>query len=82
MRDLFARQPDRFERMHARRRTPAGLLQEPHRRRHRLAADEPGPRARRKALREAMFSGEKINFTEHRAVLHTALRAPAGAVTP
>ena len=25
-----------------------------------------------------MFSGEKINFTEHRAVLHTALRAPRG----
>jgi len=28
--------------------------------------------------REAMFSGAKINFTEHRAVLHTALRAPRG----
>src|SRR5215813_2724689 len=27
----------------------------------------------------AMFSGEKINTTEKRAVLHTALRAPAGA---
>ncbi len=27
---------------------------------------------------EAMFSGEKINLTEGRAVLHTALRAPAG----
>jgi glucose-6-phosphate isomerase len=26
--------------------------------------------------REAMFGGEKINFTEKRAVLHTALRAP------
>jgi len=25
---------------------------------------------------EAMFRGEKINFTENRAVLHTALRAP------
>ncbi|MGW7449692.1 glucose-6-phosphate isomerase [Kitasatospora sp. NPDC054795] len=31
-------------------------------------------------LRDAMFSGEKINNTEHRAVLHTALRAPRGAV--
>ncbi|WP_432972062.1 glucose-6-phosphate isomerase [Dactylosporangium sp. CA-233914] len=31
------------------------------------------------ALRDAMFSGEKINFTEHRAVLHTALRAPRDA---
>jgi len=27
---------------------------------------------------EAMFSGEKINITENRAVLHTALRAPKG----
>ncbi|MEU6225809.1 glucose-6-phosphate isomerase [Streptomyces sp. NPDC047042] len=31
-------------------------------------------------LRDAMFSGEKINTTEDRAVLHTALRAPRGAV--
>ncbi len=29
--------------------------------------------------RMAMFSGEKINITEHRAVLHTALRAPREA---
>lgn len=29
---------------------------------------------------EAMFSGEKINATEDRAVLHTALRAPKDAV--
>jgi len=28
---------------------------------------------------DAMFSGEKINITEQRAVLHTALRAPKGA---
>jgi glucose-6-phosphate isomerase len=28
---------------------------------------------------DAMFSGSKINITENRAVLHTALRAPAGA---
>ncbi|OJY54956.1 glucose-6-phosphate isomerase [Thiobacillus sp. 0-1251] len=28
------------------------------------------------AMRTAMFSGERINFTEQRAVLHTALRAP------
>lgn len=27
-------------------------------------------------LRDAMFRGEKINTTEDRAVLHTALRAP------
>ena len=29
--------------------------------------------------RDAMFSGEKINITENRAVLHTALRQPKGA---
>ena len=29
---------------------------------------------------KAMFSGEKINITENRAVLHTALRAPKGSV--
>jgi glucose-6-phosphate isomerase len=29
-------------------------------------------------LRDAMFAGEKINITEQRAVLHVALRAPAG----
>jgi len=28
---------------------------------------------------DAMFRGEKINLTENRAVLHTALRAPRGA---
>ncbi len=30
--------------------------------------------------RDAMFRGEKINVTENRAVLHTALRAPRDAV--
>jgi glucose-6-phosphate isomerase len=38
-------------------------------------ADESGLRAKI----DAMFSGEKINITENRAVLHTALRAPKGA---
>jgi len=40
-------------------------------------------RARRAGVesrREAMFAGEHINVTEDRAVLHTALRAPRGAV--
>jgi len=37
-------------------------------------AKEAGLRARI----DAMFSGEKINLTEKRAVLHTALRAPKG----
>ncbi|MGQ4489816.1 glucose-6-phosphate isomerase [Streptomyces sp. 372A] len=31
-------------------------------------------------LRDAMFRGDKINITEDRAVLHTALRAPRDAV--
>ncbi|MGW2471405.1 glucose-6-phosphate isomerase, partial [Streptomyces bauhiniae] len=30
--------------------------------------------------RDAMFRGDRINTTEGRAVLHTALRAPRGAV--
>src|SRR6516165_3026430 len=38
-------------------------------------AEECGLRARI----DAMFSGEKINITEDRAVLHVALRAPKGA---
>jgi glucose-6-phosphate isomerase len=38
-------------------------------------AEEAGLRART----EAMFTGEKINVTEKRAVLHVALRAPRGA---
>src|SRR6267154_237840 len=37
-------------------------------------AEESGLRARI----DAMFSGEKINITENRAVLHVALRAPTG----
>src|SRR4029079_3260235 len=32
------------------------------------------------AKRDAMFRGDKINVTENRAVLHTALRAPRDAV--
>lgn len=32
------------------------------------------------AQRDAMFAGEKINSTEHRSVLHTALRRPRGEV--
>jgi glucose-6-phosphate isomerase len=39
--------------------------------------------AHRAGLRDridAMFSGDKINVTEHRAVLHVALRAPEDAV--
>ena len=38
-------------------------------------ADQAGVAGRR----DAMFRGDKINNTENRAVLHTALRAPRGA---
>ncbi|WP_039789010.1 glucose-6-phosphate isomerase [Herbaspirillum huttiense] len=78
LRDLFAQQPDRFERMHVR---AAGLLLDYSK--NRLNADTLSllmSLARERGvetLREAMFSGEKINFTEQRAVLHTALRAPS-----
>jgi len=80
LRDLFAGDPKRGERMTAEAaglfldysknyvtdKTLKLLLQ--------LAA-ETGLRARI----DAMFNGEKINITEGRAVLHIALRAPRGA---
>ncbi|MBO9537423.1 glucose-6-phosphate isomerase [Herbaspirillum sp.] len=80
MRELFAQQPDRFERMSVR---AAGLLLDYSKNRiqsETLSLLLDLARERQvEALRDAMFSGAKINFTEHRAVLHTALRTPAGA---
>jgi glucose-6-phosphate isomerase len=80
MRDLFAEDPDRFERFSD---EAAGLFLDYSK--NRLdgrtlellvaLARERGLEARR----DAMFAGEKINNTEQRAVLHTALRAPRGA---
>jgi len=80
MRDLFAEDPDRFERFSD---EAAGLFLDYSK--NRLdgrtlellvgLARERGVEARR----DAMFAGEKINNTENRAVLHTALRAPRGA---
>lgn len=80
MRDLFAADPDRFERFSD---EAAGLFLDYSK--NRLdgrtlellvqVARERGLEARR----DAMFAGEKINNTEQRAVLHTALRAPRGA---
>ncbi|RXZ33230.1 glucose-6-phosphate isomerase [Oxalobacteraceae bacterium CAVE-383] len=80
MRDLFAAEPDRFNRFSIKaagltldysknpitEETRALLLQ--------LARDRYV-----ESRRDAMFAGEKINNTEHRAVLHTALRAPRGS---
>lgn len=75
MRELFANDPQRFDRMTLRHE---GVLVDfsKHRvtdvtMRHLLQlAREAGV----EKLRDAMFAGEKINITENRAVLHTALR--------
>ena len=80
MRDLFAREPGRGERMTA---EAAGIFLEYSKNR----VDEETMSllvalAEQSGLREridAMFRGEKINVTENRAVLHVALRAPRGA---
>jgi len=80
LRELFARDPGRGERLSA---EGAGLYLDFSKQRVtdetlRLlvslaeARDLP-------ARREAMFRGEKINVTEGRAVLHVALRAPRGS---
>lgn len=79
MRDLFAADPDRFERYSD---EAAGLFLDYSKNRVDgrtlellvQVARERGLEARR----DAMFAGEKINNTEGRAVLHTALRAPRG----
>jgi glucose-6-phosphate isomerase len=80
MRDLFAREPGRGERMTA---EAAGIFLDYSKNR----VDEETlsllvALAEQSGLREridAMFRGEKINVTENRAVLHVALRAPRGA---
>ncbi|MBQ5946400.1 glucose-6-phosphate isomerase [Massilia sp. ST3] len=80
MRELFAADPQRFERLSVEAadlfldysknrldgRTLELLVQ---------LAKERGVEGRR----DAMFAGERINNTENRAVLHTALRAPRDA---
>src|SRR5262252_10623143 len=80
LRTLFAEDPGRGERMTV---EGAGLFLDYSKNRitdETLSlllqlAEESGLRSRI----DAMFSGEKINVTEKRAVLHTALRAPKGA---
>src|SRR5262249_16709969 len=80
LRDLFARDPKRGTRMtldaiglffdYSKNRITDGTLEK-------LLA-----LARESDLKSAiaaMFRGDKINITENRAVLHTALRAPKGA---
>ena len=82
LRELFADDPERGERLHPAGRRPAPrLLQAPgHRRDARGCCANSPPRPGSFGLRDAMFRGEKINITEDRAVLHTALRAPRDAV--
>jgi glucose-6-phosphate isomerase len=80
LRELFAEDPQRGERMAL---EAAGLYFDYSKNRitdetlkllFRLAEESGLP-----SRIEAMFSGEKINRTENRAVLHTALRAPRDA---
>lgn len=75
LRDLFATDPDRFARFS---RSDLNLLFDFSRQRVteetlRLLLDLAAARDVKGRI-EAMFGGEKINSTEHRAVLHTALR--------
>ena len=80
LRELFAKDPKRGERFTA---SAAGLFLDYSKNRVTdetlklliKLAEESGLKARI----EAMFTGEKINITENRAVLHVALRAPKGA---
>ena len=80
LRDLFTKDPERGEKMKA---EAAGLFLDYSKNRIteetlslllRLAKE-----SGLKESIESMFSGEKINITENRSVLHVALRAPAGA---
>ncbi|MFD2366344.1 glucose-6-phosphate isomerase [Pseudoduganella sp. GCM10020061] len=80
MRDLFAEDPQRFERMSL---EAAGLFLDYSKNRvDGRTLELLVSLARERGLeqqREAMFTGAKINNTEGRAVLHTALRAPRDA---
>jgi glucose-6-phosphate isomerase len=81
LRDLFAADPDRGERLalevegvyldYSKNRVTDETL--------RLLVALAGRAGLRERI-DAMFRGDKINVTEDRAVLHTALRAPEGAV--
>jgi glucose-6-phosphate isomerase len=79
--DLFAEDPARGERLTV---EAEGILLDYSK--HRVTAETMRllvDLAEASGLREridAMFSGQRINVTENRAVLHVALRAPAGEV--
>ena len=80
LRELFADDPGRGERLHA---EAAGLYLDYSKQRVtsetlRLLLELAGACGLAERI-AAMFRGERINTTEERAVLHVALRAPAGA---
>ncbi len=81
LRELFAEDPARAARFTV---EAAGWLLDYSK--HRIDADGMNALftlARERKLesrRDAMFTGEKVNVTEHRSALHIALRAPANAV--
>lgn len=80
MREMFENDPQRFENMHE---TLHGLLLDYSK--NRISEETLGllcelaETAGLKQQAEAMRRGEKINASENRAVLHTALRLPEGA---
>ena len=79
MRDLFAREPDRFQRLSLRLGdllldfSKNRVTDETLRLLRQLARD-----AGVESMRDRMFAGEPINLTENRAVLHVALRNRGG----
>ncbi|MCB9988387.1 MAG: glucose-6-phosphate isomerase [Rhodospirillales bacterium] len=79
MRDLFAADPARFRRFSFKH---GGLLFDYSR--HRITEDTMAHLTKLaracdvEGWRDRMFAGDKINESENRAVLHTALRRPAG----
>ena len=80
LRDLFAGDPNRGERLAAQ---AVGLYLDYSK--NRITGEtlrlllELAEESRLRERIDAMFNGEKINITEKRAVLHVALRAPKGA---
>ena len=80
LRERFAAEPNRFERMHAELNGllldySKNLISEDTLDLLCRLADESGAAERRRQ----MYAGGKINLSEHRAVLHTALRLPENA---
>jgi glucose-6-phosphate isomerase len=80
LRDLFAADPERGERLNA---EAAGVFLDYSKNRItgetvRLLLNLAEAAGLRRHI-DAMFAGEKINISENRAVLHVALRAPLGA---